>query len=708
MVRVELPLKGRSPGDDVPCLSGCFMVVASPGARWCGRGYRSCCMHSCRPSVQSPFIVVTEQSNAVLRSCGRLEWQTHTSLPLAPSGRIGDLITHLHKSLSSHSTNFCFASLSNIPYIMRPHLPSKRRSESEHDRASKKGGRAEPTYDTYDDALDGGVNAEEKGERYKDGEKAQRFYEQAAELYGRALGFNDKSYDAAYNLGRVWYVLASQFYLPPASLDCYMNSVKMFQSALKLTEDPLCKNDAGFNLAQAMNATADVIEEWHGRDDASREHGKELREGALWLLNTVIQAQLTYVQGKQHLEEEKAKGEAAETKPSVDEPAASGDGMDVDQPASEEKVEKETKEVYPANEPTPDALVDTLLLAVDIGVTAWNYADPPAPPSDEQQEAIRGLLGVAREYGGDGRQAEVDLAECKVLLAVDGLMYDQLKDQITPGTTGLEENVGLAVKTLVGVLKSLDTQPADDASVRADILESLADTEMQHALRLQYFFHKGHTDPQRASTAWSQLSASATHLTEAAKLPVVFSTPKEFKPNLYLSLLRNTLARARLAPYNETAATNAQKLLDNCAAYAAKASDAVGWKFAKLPRENDPQPNPFFVEPLEVPFPAGWDMEMLARDTQLLMLRVCYFANSGVFGDKIDKDPYSGAATAILDGITSVSAGPRRLMPSDVKRIVSDLEDEEGTLSDGEKEYWTEITQRIKRHLPEEGMPMGQ
>lgn len=54
---------------------------------------------------------------------------------------------------------------------MAPKVPVKRRSESEHDRAQKKGGKAEPTYDTYDDAFDGGVAQEEQGERYKDGEK---------------------------------------------------------------------------------------------------------------------------------------------------------------------------------------------------------------------------------------------------------------------------------------------------------------------------------------------------------------------------------------------------------------------------------------------------------------------------------------------------------------------------------------------------------
>lgn len=56
---------------------------------------------------------------------------------------------------------------------MPPRLPAKRRNrddESPAGRSSKKVVK-EPTYDTYDEAFDGGVEHEEKGERYKDGEK---------------------------------------------------------------------------------------------------------------------------------------------------------------------------------------------------------------------------------------------------------------------------------------------------------------------------------------------------------------------------------------------------------------------------------------------------------------------------------------------------------------------------------------------------------
>jgi len=42
------------------------------------------------------------------------------------------------------------------------------------------------------------VDAEEKGEKFRTGDKARRFYEQALDLYERAIAL-DQKYDAVYN-----------------------------------------------------------------------------------------------------------------------------------------------------------------------------------------------------------------------------------------------------------------------------------------------------------------------------------------------------------------------------------------------------------------------------------------------------------------------------------------------------------------------------
>ena len=61
-----------------------------------------------------------------------------------------------------------------------PKRGNKRRSEDQgSSKPPKKLGKrkTEPTYDTYDDAMDGGVEMEEKGERYRDGDKVGEKYE---------------------------------------------------------------------------------------------------------------------------------------------------------------------------------------------------------------------------------------------------------------------------------------------------------------------------------------------------------------------------------------------------------------------------------------------------------------------------------------------------------------------------------------------------
>jgi hypothetical protein len=72
--------------------------------------------------------------------------------------------------------------------IMAPKKSLKRRPEDADADSSSSGpsrkakrppkmkGKKEPTYDTYDDALDGGVEMEEKGERYRDGDKVCQLY----------------------------------------------------------------------------------------------------------------------------------------------------------------------------------------------------------------------------------------------------------------------------------------------------------------------------------------------------------------------------------------------------------------------------------------------------------------------------------------------------------------------------------------------------
>lgn len=497
------------------------------------------------------------------------------------------------------------------------------------------------------------------------------------------------------------YRLGSEFYLPPSSLDVWSGAMMLFKRALGNTEDPLNKNDAAFNLAETFNSLADVVEEYQGQ--RAREQAKELREGAAKLIAPVLNTQFMFAMHNEEKQDTEAASEAA---------PAESEGMDVDEdkPAAAEEMtvdddKPEGEGEVPGiegREPTGDSLVDSVLLMADISITLWNYFSPPQMPPDSQQEAVQGYIDAARRFAPSTRQAELDLMETKMLLQLDANMWDMVKDQVQPGS-GMDATLEKAATAIERILTSLDAAPSDDSSVRADILSTLADTEMNAASRLMMLVPRTSESAALGTRAWAQLSAAAKHLTQAAGLPITAETPKEYKPNVYLGLMRSTLARARLSPINPTAASNAQKLLDNVAAYTAKAADAVGWKLPKLPRSNDPQPNPFFAEPLVPPFPSGWDMEMLARDIQLLMLRVCYFVQSGIFDAAgVDKHSYEAAAKAIIDGITGVKNGPRRLMPRDLERFVEDIEEDEGKLSPEEDAWWKDVEAKIRAGIPPE------
>lgn len=512
------------------------------------------------------------------------------------------------------------------------------------------------------------------------------------------------------------YRLASEFYLPPSSLDVWSGAMMLFKRALSIATDPTNKNDAAFNLAETFNATADVLEEYQG--ERARAQAMELREHATKLLNPVIQTQFMFVMHQQEEKDAEAASEAAtavraaeDESKKVEEEGMEVDGADKAETSggddemkvddAEDKAEEEEVEPTVASMPTPDTLVDTVLLTADIGITLWNYFNPPQLPPDSQQEAIQGIINTARTFAPANRQAELDLMDSKALLQVDANMWDMVKDQITPGTP-MDSTLEKAAGALERILTSLDAAPGTDSSTRADILSTLADTEMNAAARLMLLSARTQDKAPLGTRAWALLSAAAKHLTQAAGLPVG-EMPKEFRPNVYLGLLRATLARARLAPINGTAASNAQKLLDNCAAYAAKAADAAGWTLPKLPRANDPQPNPFFAEPLTPPFPAGWDMEMLARDIQLHMLRVCFFVSTGMFDAAgVDRHSYEAAGKAVVEGITSIKYGTRRLMPRDLDRFVSDIEEDEGKISTEEDNFWKEVGQQIRAGVPPE------
>lgn len=497
---------------------------------------------------------------------------------------------------------------------------------------------------------------------------------------------------------RVQYRLASEFLLPPSNMDLYSSAMALYNRALQGSDSPYFKSDAAFNLAQAFSAVADITDEYQGPDGA--QNARELRVAATQLMGPVLTTQIIGVEMLSDKKDDDAASEAAaaHTETGTTSTAAVPEQEEIDVDGEDTKTEREEVNVSVEKAPTPDALVDTTLFLVDIGTTLWDSVTPPQPPSEGEQQAMREMLDMASRLGPPGRQAEIDLANIKVLLTLDSIMWDMFRAQAQPGS-GVERGCESAAKVLERLLESLGASPPDDTTVKADILATLANTEVAGAQRYVTLAKRSPTPAPLAQSAWALLSSATQHLAAAADLPVTLNTPKEFRPNCYIELAKVTLDRARLAPYNDTAAHNVQQLFDNCSAYAGKAAAALGWNFPRLPTASTT--TPFFTDDLSPPYPAGWDMEMLSRTLALLLLRICFFAiHGGVLKTEGAEVLYEHAAKSVVDAIISVSSGPRRLMPKDIARFVGDIEDEEGGVCDAEVQWWEQVRQGILRGLP--------
>ncbi|RSH92205.1 hypothetical protein EHS25_008620 [Saitozyma podzolica] len=575
--------------------------------------------------------------------------------------------------------------------------PQKRRTaEDDADARAKKrpGKRREPTYDTYDEALDGGVEMEEKGERYRDGEKAQRFYEKAAELYKKAVGFS-QTYDAVYNQARVLYTLGTSFLLPPAAVELLTESLNLHRLASTLTNSPLLQMDVGFNLAQTATSLADMLEELEG--DSRKSDVRALRVEARDVLDQVLQGQAAFLEktreeGDDETTEEAAEamgdgGEHAEEAVQQEAVNAEDDGsVEEDETGMEvDEDEDDNDGTYETHLPTPSTFIDTVLAIVDVHLSLWESVDPPALPDAEQQGAVRAALDQAASLVPPGRQAELDFTEIKVLLTMDSIVWDLYKAEARVGT-GIEKSLDGATIALSSLLANLEAQPPDEPTVRADVLTTLAETHSTIAYRMMFLAPQLPPGPSPlGQQAWFHLSQAITHLSTALDIPTTAITPREFKPSVLLSLSKASLARARLSDISDAAKRNASQLCENATTYAGRAAEGLGWGFIRLESAAVGRP--------AIPYQAGWDAELLAKQIALQQLRACLYAERTESVPE-EKEKYTKAREGLAQRLKSCEAA-RRVGAPDVQRLVDDVEDEEGQMGDLEKGWWREVAEEF-------------
>ncbi|WWD21548.1 hypothetical protein CI109_106034 [Kwoniella shandongensis] len=590
---------------------------------------------------------------------------------------------------------------------MPPRRPLKRRGEEDDRSPARQPKRAgknkrEQTYDTYDEALDGGVEMEEKGERYRDGDKAQRFFERAIELYSKALGFQE-TYDAAYNQARALYTLSTNFLLPPASLDPLRKSIDLYRRATTLTNSPLLRMDVGFNLSQSCSSLADVLEDLDPDSEEIKAEVRKLREEARDVLQEVMDGQEEYLRATgEETEVALAEEEVIEEGSTEGEAGEQEQGMEVDSESKDEQEDGHESATFETYLPTPSAFIDTVIALIDLHLSLWDSTPVPQTPTEEEQAVVRNILDRAATLAPPGRQAELDLTEIKVLLAMDSIVWDLFKSQAQVGM-GLERSLEGAVAAIGAVLASLDVAPPqDENTVRADVLTTLADTHSVIASRMLFLNVQLPPGPSPlAQQAWYHLSQATTHLTAAVELPTsLANTPREFKPSVLLSLSKLSLSRARLAPVNQTAQRNVVQLMENATTYAARAGEGLGWKFLRIDSA-PPAPTSGTLSlsiggaaggsSSSLPYQAGWDSESLGRTIAFQQIRVCLYASRTDLLSEDLRKKYAEGLEKVVKGLKAITGDERKVGARDLKRWLGDLEDDEGGVLDIEKTWWDQV-----------------
>ncbi|ORX33940.1 hypothetical protein BD324DRAFT_637754 [Kockovaella imperatae] len=565
----------------------------------------------------------------------------------------------------------------------------KRRQEDDRSpgpasgRHNKKAGKnkREVTYDTYDEALDGGVEMEEKGERYRDGDKAQRFYEKALDLYKMAYDY-EPTFDAAYNQARVLFTLATSFFLPPSSLSYLTTSINLYRHAMTLTQEVLLSLDAAYNLAQAILELAEVLEDLHSDKD---EEVRSLRLEAVSILSQVLQGQESFLQRRTPETDAQPEDDISQDPP-ADEMELDGDEASLEQAAS-----------YETYLPTPSTYIDTCLLSLETHLTLWTTLNPPAIASAEDQTVVRTILDQAATMTPKSKQAEVDFGEIKVLLALDDIVWRMHRSEAQLGTvTESQPSLEKATVALTSLLTSLDLNPPEEATLHADILTTLAEVEQTIAHRLMFLSGQAPAGPsQLGQSAWFHLGEAITHLTKALELPTSASTPKTFKSSVLHDLSQASLSRARLARINDTAKRNSAQLIENALAYGTKAAESISWGWLN-PTRLASSSQIGRKESVELPWPCGWDAEWLARS---IVLQALWTMHVTLNDEALEiapeaKQRYEGCMKGIVERLKSLE-GDRRLSTTDVARWVDELEEAEGTLPLREREWWNNVATSI-------------
>ncbi|ORZ11881.1 hypothetical protein BCR42DRAFT_453833 [Absidia repens] len=456
---------------------------------------------------------------------------------------------------------------------------------------------------TFEEFMEDAVGFEEQGERYATGDRAQRNYERALDMYSKAHGLNDQDADCVYNWGRVIYILVGFLPAHTAPEDKLIKldeSIDKFRQALRLDSDS--KTDVEFNLAQALHMRSEILQEASEVENAYGQSALALQE-AISLFDTVYELQeKEYLRYQSTKTEQQNQPAPSTTSSGTDEKEHDHDHdhsqcKDHDHDHQHDNTTEITKPADDADSSKKDnndnndfttvtqmeattaySLIDTLLSTADAMTT---MASMMAVYGDSQKlfGRARDKLARAEKWLAETDSKDKEHHKAKLhLMLKRGQSFCALADRAFLATgkvdTGLYEQ---ALAPLAYVTDELDPKNVEALCDQGDVLSRYAQAGLDQVIEQE----KQALDPKtNGKDIWQLYSKASEAFQKALKLE-----PK----NLHILNKAGDISMARAQLPLPVAERNQPQLLKNAQFYFKQAVETdgqvltsgwVGWAYA--------------------------------------------------------------------------------------------------------------------------------
>ncbi|KAI8071702.1 hypothetical protein BC940DRAFT_330923 [Gongronella butleri] len=424
---------------------------------------------------------------------------------------------------------------------------------------------------TFDDFMEDAIEYEEQGERYVSGDRSERNYERAVDMYAKAYALKEDDPDCLYNWGRVLFILVGFFpphTTPEERLPRVDASIDKFRKALALAGSN--KTDVEFNLAQALHLRSELLQESSDIDGAYGLSAIALQE-AITMFDSVYEVQeQDYLKQKEPSatvasEKEDGTANGTESAPEASSTPQEASGQD------------DYETVTQMEATTAYSLIDTLVASGD-ALTTMASMMAVYPDAKKVFERARDKLDRAERWLADTSESDKEHHKARVqILLKRGHSLCALADRAFLATSQADPSLyEHALDTLVHVTEKLDDKNVEAWCDLGDVYSRYAQAILDDC--------EQHSKPLDRKTTgkdvWQLYGKAADALATALKIE-----PK----NLQILNKASDVSMARAQLPLPVAEKNQTQLLKNAQFYCKQAveingqvltSGWLGWAYA--------------------------------------------------------------------------------------------------------------------------------